>query len=93
MNPVLVTLNIIPVTNEKTLVVHPLNIEKELTVSEQIVAGDILPWYEGDYEVAPQVSSQTLETENKSMRSDLVIKESPYSAVTNPSGGRTITIA
>ena len=51
-----------------------------------------LPSYTGDYEVTPAVSSQTLDTSQKYMESDLVIKEIPYSETSNVSGGNTVYI-
>ena len=51
-----------------------------------------LPSYTGDYEVTPDVSSQTLSTSQKYMESDLVIKEIPYSETSNVSGGNTVYI-
>lgn len=51
-----------------------------------------LPYYTGDYSVEPRKVGQTLETANKSMSEDVIIKPIFYSETTNPSGGLTIVI-
>ena len=48
--------------------------------------------YQGPYAVTPAVSSQTLNTSNKLMQSDVLVEKIPYSEVTNNSGGVTATI-
>lgn len=48
--------------------------------------------YEGEYIVTPKVESQTLDTAQKLMRADVLIKEIPYAEVTNTSNGKTVTI-
>lgn len=50
-------------------------------------------YYDGDYEVIPRVVEQVLPTSDKVMRTDLVIKDIPYSETTNPDGGTTVVIA
>lgn len=57
-----------------------------------MVGGDMLPWYDGEYEVTPKVEKQRLYTAQKSMATDVSIKKIPIVAVTNPSGGNTVTI-
>ena len=52
----------------------------------------LLPWYEGPYIVVPKYEDQELDTENKSMRSDVLVKEIGVASVTNLSGGYTVTI-
>ena len=81
MNPVKVTLSILPNNHEVTL-----------NFSEYIRGGN-LPWYTGSYSVIPTPSGETLPTKNKGMRSDLDIEPIPYSEVSNPSGGKTVNIA
>lgn len=48
--------------------------------------------YEGEYEVIPTLEDQTLETANKTLRNDVLVKEVPVYRVTNESGGYTVTI-
>lgn len=48
--------------------------------------------YEGEYEVTPKVSSQTLPTAKKLMKDDVTVKAIPYFGVSNPAGGQTIYI-
>lgn len=52
---------------------------------------DVEP-YEGEYSITPKVTSQTLDTQNKLMQSDLVVEKIPYAEVTNVSNGKTVTI-
>lgn len=48
--------------------------------------------YEGSYTVTPMVAEQTLDTSQKLMQSDVVIKKIPYFEVSNNSGGITASI-
>ena len=48
--------------------------------------------YEGEYIVTPQVEQQTLQTAQKLMQADVLVKEIPYAEVTNLSNGKTVTI-
>lgn len=70
-----------------------------LTVGIDGVSGIIVPVepharavFEGDYTVIPQVTEQTLETQDKVMRNNLTVKEIPTYAVSNESGGNTFYI-
>lgn len=54
--------------------------------------GGELPWYGGPYVVIPKFEEQELDTDHKSMRSDVTVKEIPVARVPNPSGGYTVTI-
>jgi len=58
------------------------------------ISGDSsqLPFYEGDYCVTPSVNEVVLPTKNKSMVDDVTVFQIPYSSVSNPAGGETITI-
>lgn len=69
---------------------------QEIGVKQDIVIVPIykdVPLYEGDYEVTPKVSEQTLPTAEKLMSEDVTIKEIPYFEVGNNSGGDTVYIA
>lgn len=48
--------------------------------------------YDGDYFVTPRLSSQTLNTINKKMISDMTIYEIPITRTSNPYGGQTVLI-
>ena len=52
----------------------------------------ILPYYDGDYTVVPNVSEQILNTSQKSMASDLTVDAIPYYEISNPKGGYTVII-
>ena len=60
------------------------------TVSQQIEHDT---YYDGPYEITPRVLGQTMATADKVMRTDVVIKDIPYSETTNPGGGTTVVIA
>jgi hypothetical protein len=59
----------------------------------QVVHGNGLPPYEGEYEVTPKVEAQTLNTAQKYMVQDLTVKEIPCYKVSNNAGGNTVYIA
>jgi hypothetical protein len=54
--------------------------------------GGMLPYYDGAYVVDPRKVSQELDTENKSMRDNVLVNSIYYSEVLNPQGGNTVTI-
>lgn len=54
--------------------------------------GGELPWYSGPYVIIPTFEDQELDTDHKSMRADVTVKEIPVARVPNPSGGYTVTI-
>lgn len=52
-----------------------------------------LPEYDGPYDVTPRLYiGHTLETAGKSMKSNVSIAAIPIYDVSNPAGGRTVTI-
>lgn len=53
--------------------------------------GSRLPEYKGDYEVVPQVVSQTLPTKNRTLVNDVLVKEIPTKETHNDYG-TTFTI-
>lgn len=48
--------------------------------------------YTGEYNITPQITSQTMHTRDKRMIDDLVVNSIPYFNVSNPQGGETIII-
>jgi len=48
--------------------------------------------YEGSIDVTPTASDQVLETEQKSLESDITIRKVPTYETSNPAGGYTFTI-
>lgn len=73
------------------------NIVGSVVPSQSILVGTILigtdrEKYEGPYEVIPSTCDQTLDTSNKAMREDVIVREIPFAEVSNPSGGTTIII-
>ena len=50
------------------------------------------PYYEGNYEVTPDVLEQKLDTKQKIMKEDVVVKGIPYLEITNNAGGKTVYI-
>lgn len=70
-----------------------LYLDADLTVENLVIdcdiengAGGRLPNYTGDYTIVPNVVSQTIDTINKSMISDIVVKEIPTDEVSNEYG-------
>lgn len=63
-----------------------------LELTFDVTAGGRLPYYEGSYEVDPRKVAQTLDTQNKSMRENVVIKEIYYAETSNLGGGYTAII-
>lgn len=59
---------------------------------EFLIVREGLDWYEGEYDVTPKVSEQTLPTRDKSMRDDVTVFAIPYAEVINIGGGYTATI-
>ncbi len=53
---------------------------------------DKYPEYEGAYSVAPRKVEQILSTKKKSMEEDMTVEAINYLEVTNPEGGKTVTI-
>lgn len=51
-----------------------------------------LPDYEGQYTVTPNFNTITLETDERSVRENIVIKPIPVSEVSNTSDGKTLII-
>lgn len=49
-------------------------------------------YYEGTYKVVPKVTEQKLETRQKFLIEDVIVKEIPYFDVSNESGGSTVYI-
>lgn len=73
--------------------VAPVSLSADVDLGRLEVIHSSLPDYEGEYEVAPDVSARTLSTANKSLRDDIVIDAIPYEEVINSSGGITVLIA
>lgn len=48
--------------------------------------------WNGNYTVTPAIIDQILDTQGKVMRNNVVVKEIPYSEVSNTSGGSTVRI-
>lgn len=51
-----------------------------------------VPEYTGEVEVTPTSGEQLLETKNKKLKDNITVHATPYSSVSNPYGGNTVTI-
>lgn len=52
-----------------------------------------VPYYYGDYDVTPLAWQETLlETKGLRMYDNVIVREIPYTEVSNPSGGYTVSI-
>ena len=78
-------------------VIRKQNISGSIVLKKSISGVVSLPYsinrYEGEYVITPTIDGQTLETANKMLIDDVTINAIPYQDVSNPQGGRTITIA
>lgn len=76
-----------------------LYLDVNITTSSQVFDVELggggegrFPYYDGDYEVSPRKVEQILNTENKSMKDDLVINPIYYAETINQGGGYTAVI-
>lgn len=60
-------------------------------LQKAVVRADV-EYYEGEYEVMPKSSAQTLRTKEKFLTEDVNIKAIPYSETGNTAGGKTVYI-
>jgi len=66
----------------------------DLSTSETInVSINDIPDYEGSYVVVPEIRSQTLQTKDKKMTDDVLVREIPYYETSNIQNGITVFIA
>lgn len=59
---------------------------------QTLTARPEVDYYEGNYEVIPKVSVQTLETKEKFLTENITVCEIPYFDVSNTAGGSTVYI-
>lgn len=80
---------------EYDLEVEQSTTELSLDTAESITVSisDAIPEYEGSYVVIPDTQSQTLETKDKRMVDDVLVREIPYYETTNQQNGITVYIA
>lgn len=79
------------ITTEHTL---SGTLSSEVSFNGQIDVTKEYEKYEGDYEITPKAfEQQILETANKALTDNVVIKEIPCWETSNPSNGTTIYIA
>lgn len=88
------------IQNSTNFVISDLNCtDSELTINSDIFSNSLdiefqvdfgqggeLPWYGGPYVVTPTFEDQYLDTDHKSMRTDVTIKEIPVHEVSNAHG-------
>lgn len=65
---------------------------EEIEISVESGTGGMYPYYDGEYQFVPKTTEMIIPTRQKSMKEDLTIFQIPYSEVSNPEGGSTITI-
>lgn len=82
--------------NKKTANVgaSQLGLVVEIELRDVVIQpGEIIPDYEGEYVVTPQVDEPVvLHTKAKRMKDDVTVKKIPQSEVSNAAGGKTLTI-
>lgn len=67
----------------------------EIEIRDVVIqtGGEIIPTYEGEYEVIPRVDEPVvLHTKAKRMNDDVTVKKIPQYEVSNAAGGKTLTI-
>lgn len=67
----------------------------EIEIRDVVIqtGGEVVPDYEGAYEVTPQVDEPVvLHTKAKRMKDDVTVKKIPQYEVSNAAGGKTLTI-
>ena len=67
-------------------------IQSHMTLNGKVTISSDHEYFNGDYEVIPKIESQSLETKDKIMSKDVLIKSIPYYEVSNPQGGNTVYI-
>lgn len=67
-------------------------IQSPVTLVGRVAIPSGYGYFKGDYEVVPKIESQSLETKDKLMSKDVLIKSIPYYEVSNPQGGNTVYI-
>lgn len=68
------------------------NESEEIEIKVESGTGGMYPYYEGAYQFVPKTTEMIIPTKQKSMKEDLTIYQIPYKEVSNPEGGKTITI-
>ena len=66
--------------------------EEELVLSLEDAVGSFYPPYEGEYEVTPRLTEQTLETNGTVMADDVTVHQIPVVYTSNPYNGKTVVI-
>jgi DNA/RNA endonuclease YhcR with UshA esterase domain len=67
--------------------------QQTLVMGDVVIIGGTAPIYDGDYEVTPRINvEQILQTDGKLMQDDVTVHEITISDVSNPQGGKTVTI-
>ena len=73
-------------------IVGRIVVSSQSTLVGEVLIGTDREKYEGPYEVIPSTIDQTLDTSNKAMREDVIVREIPFAEVSNPVGGTTVII-
>ena len=76
---------------EKTNTTELMRIDQMDELIESI-SGSELPDYQGEYVVSPGFEPITLDTDEKSMRENVLIQPISVNEVSNPSNGKTLII-
>ena len=79
-------------TNTQRIQANNAELREAIEMAENLPDTTDFEVYEGPYQVTPMISSQTLDTSNKLMQTDLVVEKIPYAEVSNNSGGKTASI-
>ena len=67
--------------------------EASLEMGAELIIGGLAPEYEGPCEVTPKINAkQTLQTRDMLMPDDVTVHQITVAEVSNPQGGKTVTI-
>jgi hypothetical protein len=75
--------------NVENAIEQTVDIEQDVLI---VPVYEDVPLYEGEYEVTPKVTEQTIPTAQKFLARDVTIEKIPYFEVSNNSGGTTASI-
>lgn len=88
---------LMPLRVQQDTSLKQLSIEKKIdSVKTRLIEGNKsstpIPEYGGEYVVIPKVEDQTLETENKVLKENVLVTAIPYFEVSNIADGITVYI-
>lgn len=81
-----------PIVVPLTISINAEQINFEVGYDIRPGGGGGFPYYDGEYEVTPRLTEQTLETYHTIMRDDVTVHGIPITRTSNPQDGLTVLI-